>query len=146
MIKDNIKNYLTYDLSDNLVAGLKYLSETDIKSLPNGKYDIIPDKVFGIVQDYQTKEKGMLESHKEYIDIQYIVIGEEKIGYSKYKNQKPVTEYKNDLLFYDDEADEYLYLQEGDFAIFYPNDLHMPCIMVDESKYVKKVVVKVKCN
>lgn len=144
MIKDNIKNYLTYDLSENLRAGLKYLSDTDLKTLENGTYDIIKDKVYAIVQDYNTKEKGQLEAHREYIDIQYIVTGCEKIGIATLSNQAPATEYKPDIIFYEDDADDFITMRENDFAIFYPQDLHMPCIMIKHPEYVKKVVVKVK--
>ena len=144
MIVDNIKNYLTYNLSEKLNAGLKYLHDTDFKNLENGNYDIIKDEVYAIVQDYNTKEIGQLEAHREYIDIQYIVKGSERIGISTLDNQTPSTEYKPDIIFYKDNATDFITMCENDFAIFYPQDLHMPCIMINEPKYVKKVVVKVK--
>jgi YhcH/YjgK/YiaL family protein len=143
MIKDNIKNYLTYELNKRLKAGLEYLSQTDFFDMENGRYDIIKDEVFAIVQDYQTKDEGKLEGHRKYIDIQYIVKGIEKIGFATKVNQQPVTDYDNDIEFYDDRADMFIPMRENDFAIFYPQDLHMPCIKFNSNDYVKKVVVKV---
>ena len=80
MIKDNSQhidyyNYLTNDLQ----MGLKYLKETDFSSLENGKYEISGEKIYAIVQDYTSKplEEGKFEAHKNHIDIQYIIEGEE---------------------------------------------------------------------
>ena len=149
MIKDNIKNYLTYEslygeLNKNLLLGLKYLYETDFENLENGKYEINQDIVYAIVQDYNTKQTGQLEAHRQYLDIQYIVKGSEKIGIAKLSNQTPATDYEPDIIFYKDDAEDFITMNEKDFVILYPQDLHMPCIMIDEPKYVKKVVVKVK--
>ena len=144
MIKDNIKNYLTYNYDEKINAGLKYLYNTDLLNTPCGQYSVIEDEVYAIVQEYTTKDSGQLESHKDYIDIQYLIAGEEKIGYATLTNQTPATEYTPDIVFYKDKADFYITMKPGDFAIFYPQDLHMPCIKSDTQKYVKKVVVKVK--
>lgn len=145
MIKDKITNYLTYtNLSEGLKKGLKYLAETDFSKTENGTYEISGKDVYAIVQEYQTKEKGLLEAHREYIDIQYIVEGLEQIGYSELKNQTPQTDYEPDIIFYKDKQEKFIEMQKGDFAIFYPKDLHMPCIMIKEPQHVRKVVVKVR--
>ena len=145
MIKDKITNYLTYEnLHEGLKQGLKYLAETDFSKIKNGTYEISGKDVYAIVQEYQTKEVGQLEAHKEYIDIQYIIEGSEKIGYSKLKTQTPATDYEPDIIFYKDKQDEFIEMNNGDFAIFYPDDLHMPCITINQPQKVRKVVVKVK--
>ncbi len=145
MIKDKITNYLTYsNLSDGLRAGLKYLAQTDFPTLENGTYEILGKDVYAIIQEYFTKESGQLEAHREYADIQYIIEGEEKIGYAELKHQTPATDYKPDIIFYEDKEEIFISMQAGDFAIFYPEDLHMPCIMVEKPQKVRKVVVKVR--
>lgn len=145
MIKDKITNYLTYEnLHEGLKKGLKYLAETDFSKIKNGTYEISDKDVYAIVQEYQTKEIGQLEAHREYIDIQYIIEGSEKIGFSKLKTQTPATDYEPDIIFYKDKQDEFIEMNNGDFAIFYPDDLHMPCITINQPQKVRKVVVKVK--
>lgn len=145
MIKDKITNYLTYtNLSEGLKRGLKYLAETDFSKTENGTYEISGKDVYAIVQEYQTKEKGLLEAHRQYIDIQYIIEGSEKIGYSKLKTQTPATDYEPDIIFYEDKQDGFIEMNNGDFAIFYPDDLHMPCITINQPQKVRKVVVKVR--
>lgn len=146
MIKDSIKNYLTYNLDENLNAGLKYLAQTDFSSMENGKYEILKDKVFAIVQDYNTKHENIakFEAHRKYIDIQYIIKGQEKIGVAQIEGYTAIGDYdeEKDIIFFNGKATDFITMKEGDFAIFFPQDLHMPSVAINESSYVKKVVVK----
>ena len=92
-------------------------------------------------------EKGY-EAHREYIDIQYLISGEEKICCAplEYLKEKAAYNTEKDVAFYD-EADvkpQELLLGNGYFAILYPQDGHMPQLCVKEPMAVKKVVVKVK--
>jgi hypothetical protein len=90
---------------------------------------------------------GKWEAHKKYIDIQFIVNGKEKMGYS-HKNKMIVThEYNSDkdALYLKGEGN-YLVAEAGYFAIFFPTDVHMPCIALNLSTPVKKVVIKVKSD
>src|SRR5438045_88229 len=59
-----------------------YLKNTDLNKLPKGKYPIDGDNVFASVTTDSTKDfnKTNWESHRKYIDIQYVIDGEEKIG------------------------------------------------------------------
>lgn len=147
MIKDNITNYLIYNnLNDSLKQGLKYLHDTDFSKIENGTYEISGKDVYAIVQEYNTKENGLLEAHREYIDIQFIITGCEKIGIAKLKNQTVAQDYKPDIVFYKDKEEDFIIMNKNDFAIFYPQDLHMPCIKNKTVQTVRKVVVKVKIN
>lgn len=150
MIKDSLKNYKNYlGISKYLDAGLNYLANTNLSSLKNGIYQIVENKVFAIVQDYNSKplEQGKFEAHKKFIDIQYIVEGSEQIGYGEISNFEDDTEYseEKDIVFLKEKNNNYNFtkLVENDFAIFYPQDAHMPQISVDESCFVKKIVTKV---
>ena len=150
MIKGNIKNFINHDsLSDNLKLGLKYLQNNDFSTVKNGKYEISGDAVFVIVQDYNSKpiEEGKFEAHSKYIDIQYIVKGQEQIGVGEINNFLQISEYdsEKDIVFLEPKNKEikFVKLEENEFVIFYPNDVHMPSLSVENSSYVKKVVVKV---
>ena len=150
MIADIIENAQDYyKLGENFQKGFEFLKNTDLKKLENGKYEIEGDNVFVSVQDYQTKpeSEGKFEAHKKYADIQFIISGEEKIGYTNIRNCTPTTFYDdtNDIVFLEGKGD-FITAHENSFLIFMPQDAHMPCISIDDSKYVKKVVVKVKIS
>lgn len=147
MIKDKLKNAKTYyNLSDNLKKGLEWLERTDLEIIPDGKYEINGQKVYASVQTYETKIDAKYESHRNYIDIQYMIKGSEKIGVTDLSNCTTCIKYdsERDLEFYDINCtEEYLELSESQFLIFYPNDAHKPSIAIDKPSIVKKVVVKV---
>lgn len=148
MIIDKLSNSMFYPrLSQRIDKAFSYLKSTDFNLLPPGKYEIDDDNVFAIVAEYQTKDEseGKPESHKKYIDVQYVVKGCELIGYAPFGNQEIIDKYNedNDIIFYKAEC-SFIKLDEEMFAIFFPDDVHLPGIKVNEKSYVKKVVVKVK--
>jgi len=148
MIIDKLKNAsFYYGISEKIATALKYLEKTDLSEFQNGKYEIEGDDIFVIVQDYHTKPllEGKFEAHRKYIDIQYIIKGVEKMGYTNVHKLKPSTEYdeKKDIIFFEGEGD-FVTVEEGFFAIFAPEDAHMPGIESITSEYVKKAVVKIK--
>lgn len=150
MIIDKIENAHIYKgLGNRINAGLKYLQNTNFSNLEQGKYTIEEDAVFALINKYQTKDESnddcYLEGHKKYVDIQYVCSGSEQIGLATLKNQKAIKEYVSDddyQLFEEDYS--LITLKEGMFAIFFPDDLHLPGIKSEKIDTVKKVVVKVK--
>ncbi len=150
MIKDNIKNAEDYkDLPERVELGLKFLKDTDLSVMENGKYEILGSDVYAVIQDYSSKPlaDGKFEAHKRYIDIQYIVKGEERIGVGDIKNFSPATDYdeERDIVFLNNNENktELINVNENEFVIFTPKDVHMPSIEVINRNYVKKAVVKV---
>jgi len=147
MILDTVKNIDLYkSLSHRLALGLDYIANTDFLSLEMGTYQIDGDNVFAILQTYDTKNEAncRLESHQKYIDIQYMISGEELVGIAPLNNQE-ITEnllQDNDVVFYNGVSDK-IRLTADNFMIFYPTDVHAPCIKVDKSIKVIKVVIKV---
>ncbi|MBQ3311182.1 YhcH/YjgK/YiaL family protein [bacterium] len=150
MIKDSleyIKNY--FGLSDKIKLGLQYLAETDFSKLEKGKYEILGNEVFVNIQDYDTKPKneGKWEAHRKYIDIQYIISGSEKIGVGSLKDFSSLIPYddQKDLEFLETKKrTQFIDLGKKEFMILYPNDVHMPQIIRDDSsKHVRKAVLKI---
>lgn len=151
MIKDNIQkaeNY--YNLSNGIKTGLEYLQNTDFSTVENGKYEI-SENVYANVQEYISKpqDEGRFEAHEKYIDIQYIVKGEEKIGVCDVSNFIEETPYnvEKDIVFLKEKSSnksEFFHLKEEEFMILYPQDAHMPSISSKTQSHVKKVVVKVR--
>ena len=102
--------------------------------------------MFARVLNYETHREGFYETHDQYIDIQYMVEGEEIIGVADISEDKELTEAKeeNDVWFYDCKT-EPLTLSAGKYMVLYPNDLHCPGVATNGTALTcRKVVVKVK--
>lgn len=149
MIFDRLNNASQYDvLGQKIKKGFEFLINTDLKTLPEGKYEIKGNEIFANVQSLKTKPKEdkKWEVHRKYIDIQYVIKGREKMGYGVLEDfKKVITPYDNekDVEFLDGEKFNYINVQEGDFVMFYPNDVHAPMLSVENDEEIKKVIVKI---
>ena len=147
MIFDTLKNVDNYKGLGRVYDALKFLSETDFSKIELGRYELDGDNIFYMVQSYDTDpDKTISEAHKKYIDIQYMVEGEEIIGVADISEDKELTEAKeeNDVWFYDCKT-EPLVLSAGKYMVLYPNDLHCPGVATNGTAMTcRKVVVKVK--
>lgn len=147
MIFDTLKNVYNYKGLGRVYDALKFLSETDFSKIELGRYELDGDNIFYMVQSYDTDpDKTISEAHKKYIDIQYMVEGEEIIGVADISEDKELTEAKeeNDVWFYDCKT-EPLTLSAGKYMVLYPNDLHCPGVATKgKALTCRKVVVKVK--
>lgn len=147
MIIDTIKNCGLYAAgNENLKKGFEFIKEFLENPKAVGKYEIDGDNVYAIVQEYETKAPGKFESHKKYTDIQFLVSGKELIGYANIAHLTPDTEYdaeKDFMLFEGKKGATELILEDGMFAVFFPEDGHMPGCFVEQPENVVKIVVKV---
>lgn len=112
-----------------------------------GKYEVDGKNVFVMVQEYETKPAAekKFEIHKDYIDIQYIISGEELMGYESLDKLTPMNEYKPDVqhFFMNEEYDK-ITVRAGELVIFFPNEPHAPGAAVnDNPSAVRKIVVKI---
>ena len=146
MIKDSIKRAETYyNISENLKKGFEWIKNNDLKNMPDGRYEI-SDEIYANLQSYQTKDNAPYEAHRNYIDIQYMVDGEEVSGVTDYSNCSTIENYdkEKDIEFLKiNEKEKFYQIKEGEFFVFFPHDAHKPALKVQESKKVKKVIVKV---
>lgn len=149
MITDHISNSDQYlGLSKGIQQAFDFAAKTDLSTLDIGKYPIDGDKVFVLIQAYAPKkvEEGKCEAHKNYIDIQYVIEGKEQMGYGPVEGMEVVDPYdpSKDRYFVNFKGDMLTY-DTGMFAIFFPQDAHMPGIEYEGCDYVKKAVFKIKC-
>lgn len=124
-----------------------FLKEHDLQQLSKGKYPIDGDHVYASITEDSSKdfEKTNWESHRKYIDIQYVIRGKELIGVypvSKATVIKPYDE-KRDAANYSANGKLYAATPET-FFIFFPSDAHRPNITPGGNKPVKKIVIKVR--
>jgi len=124
-----------------------FLKSANLQELPLGKQELEGEHLYISVAEYFGKQKpdAFYESHKKYIDIQYVIDGEEIIGVTtldKVAVKDPYSEEK-DIAFYDYEGGEYLKATPEKFFLFFPEDAHRPSITTGDSIMVRKIVVKV---
>ena len=149
MILDVLENAHRYlDLHKGFAMAFEFLGRPDLKELPVGTYKIDGERVYAMVAKDPggKKEDSLLETHEKYIDIQLVLAGTDTMGWKpKSLCTQPATEYdpKTDLQFFMDEPDVWLPTPGGAFAIFFPEDAHMPLI---SSGQIHKVVVKIALN
>lgn len=141
MIIDSIKNIEIYDMPDKVLSICAQVN--GILERQNGKYSL-GDGIFVVVQRYNTvsNETRMMEAHKNYADLQYVASGKEQIGYASLRNQVPAIAYneEKDIEMYD--CNSALFpMEEGDFGLFFPQDLHKPGI--GDGTEVQKLVIKI---
>ena len=151
MIFDSLKNFAKYDVftSDAAKKISEFLAKADM-NLPIGRNEIDGDKLFASVQSYTTRniEDSVYEVHHEYVDIQLILAGEESIYYTTDADVAETKAYAAEgdcaLYAFKKETATKINLQVGDFAIFLPYELHMPCVdSVNGKKEIRKIVVKI---
>lgn len=147
MIFDTLKNIDNYKGLGRVYTALEFLAKTDFSNMELGRYKLDGDNIFYMVQSYDTDpDKTIAEAHKKYIDIQFMVKGEELIGVAPigYDEKETQAIPENDVWFYECKT-ESITLIENSFMVLYPNDLHCPGVATNNKAMTcKKVVVKVK--
>jgi len=109
----------------------------------------LDENSFVLEQAYNSKDRKecFFESHRKYIDVQFILAGEEIIEVLNTNLLAVALAYNEELDFikYEDKKGiSSIVLKAGDVAIFYPQDAHMPCIKAGSGTKVLKAVVKVR--
>ena len=148
MILDHLARVATYEkLHPRFAACFAFLRRTDLPTLAQGRHAIDDERAFALVQEYDTKPwaEGSLEVHRRYIDIQFVVAGEESIGFAPLTAQAVRESYDEakDIAFLEGTGEPFT-LRAGHFAIFFPNDAHMPGRTTGEPTRVRKIVIKVE--
>lgn len=141
---DNAKRY--FHLHPMFEKAFAYINEQDLQAIEVGKYEIEGKNLNASVslKDGYKEADSKFEAHDNYIDIQVCPQGSETMGWSprsKCNDVKTPYNPEKDVTFFNDKPDTYFQLHEGQFAIFFPEDVHAP--MIGEGP-IKKLVVKVK--
>lgn len=130
-----------------LQTAFDFMQTNDLHTLPIGRYDL-ENGVFAIVQEYLTKAESVYEAHIKYIDLQYVVSGEEYIYVSDINEALECVasydENKDIIFFQNTQSCTKVKLEKDTFVILFPNDAHKPCMSVCEyPSEVRKIVVKI---
>lgn len=158
MIVGNIKDFSARDFSysKNLQIAFNYIQEKGLEGLlqlENGKVILKEDgEVYLNRSSYIGKkfEDSKIEGHEKWLDIQIVLKNKEGIGYvdkRKYDESNITIPYnaEKDKTNYEGELDGIINTEAGYFVLVYPNDLHKPCIKLNE-EIIEKAVIKVKID
>ena len=146
MIRDNLKNAAVYaGVGPRFRKAFEYLQTHDLKNA-EGRIELEGSALYVLPQSptLKTWETAKWEAHRRYADIQLVLEGEEIIGYAPLDGVEcdPYAEEKDFVLCRGEGAA--MRYGPGDFAVFFPQDAHKPCVRAKGGpETVKKVVVKV---
>ncbi len=137
---EDIKKY--FDIPNEAIEFLRGADcDTENKRYEFGEFCYVN------VQSCDTKEeKPLMEAHEKYVDIQYLISGDEKIYYTPKAElgiMKPYSEGEDAALYNFDEKSEAVIYTSGEAIILYPEEAHLPNRAAAEPKTIKKAVIKV---
>lgn len=151
MIFSSIHTEQNFAYPKAIQTAINYLKDHDFAAMDTGVYEISEKDIYAQVFDAQTgpANEKKPEVHEKYIDVQFLVSGEEKLGFTVDTGAYEVDERheERDLIFYKEVKNEgYIEARPGNYCIFFPSDVHRPAVAVTEPMSVRKVVVKVKIS
>ena len=148
MVYTNINSIQIKEYSGILKKSLEYMlaNQKLFETQEAGKYEVDPS-FFYMIQEYSSKEEAVWESHKKYLDIQFIISGEEIIEVSDINHVKSIGNYddEKDFCTFEGETQLTVTMNPGDLTIFYPEDVHKPGLKTKKGSIpVRKCLFKIK--
>lgn len=130
-------------------ALFKFLAETDLKTLPAGKHEIIPGRVWVNLLEYTPKDEAntKIENHDKFIDLQYLIEGDELMGLADKVTPTGAYDPVKDRTNYTaDSPVDYVPAGPDRFFLYFPKDMHQPSVAADPAHAVpsRKVVGKIE--
>ena len=148
MIFDKIENLPRYARSfPNADKVIDFLAKCAAKPPKPGKYELDGKKLFVNIQQYAPKsfDPAKLEYHRNYIDIQLLLSGVEKLYYAPLEGRETVVPYDPEKDCGMDrlpspESGTEVALVPGNFVLLYPEEGHIPGVGAPDTAVVKAVV------
>jgi len=146
MIIDKLENADCYaPLHPGFAAAFDLLRSFDFEAAQDGPREIDGTRltVNVIRTQGRTPEQVKLEAHRKYVDIQYLVSGDEHFGWKLTSQcRAPEAQYseEKDVIKFADEPEAWFPLTPGSFVLFFPGDAHGP---LRGQARIDKIVVKV---
>jgi len=129
----------------DFVEAFRFLRREDLPALSDGRVEIDGDRLYAIVMRVAGKgrENARLETHRRYLDIQYVADGTDLMGWRSARDPLPGGGYDaaKDIAFHAAPPVSWVEVPAGHFAVFFPADAHAP---LAGTEGVHKVVVKIR--
>ena len=125
-----------------------YLRQSSWSELAPGKHEIEGERLYCLISKVPGRQRKevRLEAHRRYIDIQYIIQGEDEMGWKPTADctlPDPAYDEAKDLIFFNDKPGKWAKVPAGSFAIYFPRDAHAPLVSRGSiHKAVVKIAVK----
>jgi len=149
MIVDRLENWRHYFTGPAWTRVFGFLASLT-PDAESGVTHIDNEAIYARVMSYETRgpDDAVLETHEQYVDVQMALAGAEGIDWFPKSGLEVKTPYDavTDVTFYHRPgvSPAHVDVHPGTFAVFFPEDAHMPQLVVgDAPAEVKKVVVKV---
>lgn len=151
MMSGDLQSQLSAGLHPVLQQALTQAVAAKPQDKAPGRYELQGDTIFMNVMQFATQspEQKKAELHQQYIDIQVLLSGEERIlfgmtGSARQCEEMHIAEdYQLCGEIHDEQA---ITLIPGTFAIFMPGEPHKPGCVAGTPAEIKKVVVKVRAS
>lgn len=148
MIFGNINHLSDYPFLDSAVKEcFEYIKTHDLLTYEKGSHPIDGDRLYVNIAEYETTtpENRFWEAHKQYLDLHFMLKGEERVDVAFIENmeQKPYVA-QDDFLPLEGAPVLSAALHENDFLICYPQDGHMTGLAVNEPVKLKKAIFKIR--
>lgn len=146
MILDDLKNFpFYYGMHSGFFAAGEFLARTDLSLLAPGRHEISGDSLYVNVMevDGHSCEEAQLEFHRQYIDIQIVLSGDETMGWTALQDlpEGIAFDAEKDYALIKAAVCAWFPVKPGFFAIFFPQDAHAPCCGKGK---IRKAVIKVR--
>ncbi|MCE9615835.1 MAG: YhcH/YjgK/YiaL family protein [Lentisphaerae bacterium] len=147
MILDHLNQAPRFEtVHPQFAAAFEFLRRPDLAALAPGRHAVDGDRVFALVQKGpgRARAQAPLESHRAYIDIQYVVAGDEEMGWRPTPGclaPRQDHDQQKDIRFYDDAPASWFVVPPGSFVVFFPEDAHSPSV---GAGIIHKIVMKVR--
>lgn len=128
-----------------LMSVLNFMQVNDLRTIQSGRYPISGTGDYVNIDVYETVSDKQLEAHRAYVDVQMLIEGVEQIGWATLSSVQPATEYDEDrdIQFFAGETQKWI-AAPGLFFVFFPQDVHQPCLHYKGVHKIKKAVFKLR--
>ena len=146
---NNEKNLIEKgDIKERLDKAIEYISNLNYEQLEPGRYDVSPDFYYTVkVYNMPANKVSRYESHKDYVDIQWLCKGIERLYIKDINDLIPSDEYdkEKDIIHYHDCSNmSSMVMQPGSCAILFPKDAHKSESFMGTDSVVKKIIGKLR--
>lgn len=130
-------------------TAFSFLREHDCLRLPRGTRQLQGDALFVNIKHVTTspREERRFEVHGRYLDIHVLLQGAERHDFHSHPEHPALVENRleaGDIAFYADaEGCQSIILRPGDYAVYFPGELHRPCCAVGQGAPIIKAVFKI---
>ncbi|MBN1608719.1 MAG: YhcH/YjgK/YiaL family protein [Polyangiaceae bacterium] len=135
-------------LHPRLEALARLLDTQDFAALPEGRHDLLGDDLYVVCAPQAvTRPSALLEAHRCYVDVQWVVGGTEEMGWAplaSLSTEDAPYDAERDIVFFRDPPLSVYRVTAGCLAVFFPEDAHAP--LLGDGHRVHKCVFKVRLD